>query len=253
MTSPSIVATAVTKSFSAPDGGTLEVLRGVSLQVEPGEFVAIVGQSGSGKSTLLHCLSGLEPVTSGDVRVGGVRLDALSRRALTVHRREHIGFVFQSFNLIASLTARQNVELSARLAGRSDVRRRAEAALAEVGMTDRADFPPGRLSGGQQQRVALARVVASSPGVVVADEPTGALDSETTDAVLDLLRRLASGQRSVVMVTHDLEAAARADRVVVLRDGAVHEELVRPTAEQVLASLRAAAAPFGAPVTAGGC
>ncbi|PYY43233.1 ABC transporter ATP-binding protein [Curtobacterium sp. MCPF17_046] len=241
MTEPLLHAEDLIKSFPGPDQGRVEVLRGVSLAVQPGEFVAIVGPSGSGKSTLLYCLSALEPYDSGSVSITGQRLETLRPKQLQALRRSTVGFVFQSFNLIPSLTARQNIALPASLAHRPVSTAEVDAALASVGLADRGDHRPGSLSGGQQQRVAIARVLASRPEVVFADEPTGALDTTAGDAVLGLLRQVASGDRAVVMVTHDLEAAARADRVLVLRDGSIHRELVRPSAGQVLDALTAAA------------
>ncbi|PZE68871.1 ABC transporter ATP-binding protein [Curtobacterium sp. MCBD17_021] len=241
MTEPLLHAEDLTKSFPGPDQARVPVLRGVSLSVLPGEFVAIVGPSGSGKSTLLYCLSALEPYDSGSVSIAGQRLETLRPKRLQALRRSTIGFVFQSFNLIPSLTARQNIALPASLAHRPVSATEVDAALASVGLADRGDHRPGSLSGGQQQRVAIARVLASHPDVVFADEPTGALDTTAGDAVLGLLRKVASGDRAVVMVTHDLEAAARADRVLVLRDGGIHRELVRPSATEVLDALTAAA------------
>jgi putative ABC transport system ATP-binding protein len=214
------------------------VLKGVSLAVAAGEFVAVVGPSGSGKSTLLYCMSGLEPATSGSVTVMGSRLETLSGNGLAALRRRHVGFVFQSYNLIPSLTARENVALPARLARRPMPASAADAALAAVGLAERASHRPSALSGGQQQRVAIARVIALRPDVVFADEPTGALDTESGDQVLDLLSATARDGRSVVMVTHDLAAAARADRVLVLRDGLLHRTLVRPSAADILAVLK---------------
>ncbi|MBT1682442.1 ABC transporter ATP-binding protein [Curtobacterium flaccumfaciens] len=241
MTEPLLQAHDLTKSFPGPEQSRVPVLRGVSLSVLPGEFVAVVGPSGSGKSTLLYCLSALEPYDSGSVSIAGQRLETLRPKQLQALRRSTVGFVFQSFNLIPSLTARQNIALPAGLAHRPVSAAQVDAALASVGLADRGDYRPGALSGGQQQRVAIARVLASEPHVVFADEPTGALDTTAGDAVLDLLRRVADGDRSVVMVTHDLEAAARADRVLVLRDGAVHRELAHPDAAEVLEALTAAA------------
>jgi putative ABC transport system ATP-binding protein len=243
MTSPMplIEAHDLTKSFASPDSGApLPVLRGISLAVRSAEFVAIVGPSGSGKSTLLYCLSGLEPYTGGSVQIQGNELAQLPPRSLAALRRDLIGFIFQAFNLIPSLTARQNVALPASLAHRQVSETDIDRALAAVGLSDRAHHRPGSLSGGQQQRVAIARVLAASPRLVFADEPTGALDTTTTTEVLRLLRDLAAGERSVVMVTHDLEAAAQADRVLVLRDGLIHEELIRPSVQDVLTSLTAA-------------
>lgn len=237
---PSLDAQHLTKAYPSGDGPPIEVLHDVSLTVAAGEFVAIVGPSGSGKSTLLYCLAGLEPYTSGRVLLRGRQLDELTPKELADLRRDQVGFVFQSFNLIPSLTAHENVALPARLARRSVSPSAIDEVLASVGLKGRERFRPGQLSGGQQQRVAIARVLAASPALVFADEPTGALDTQAGIAVLDLLRRVAQGERSVVMVTHDLEAAVRADRVLVLRDGMVHSELRHPAASDVLEALTAA-------------
>lgn len=220
----------------------MPVLRGISLEIHPGEMVSIVGPSGSGKSTLLYCLSGLEPYDSGTVRLAGRDLGELSRGGLAALRREHVGFVFQSYNLIPSLTARENIALPARLARRGASRANIDQALAEVGLTGRGRHRPGQLSGGQQQRVAIARVLATRPDIVFADEPTGSLDTSTGSDVLRLLRASAGEGRSVVVVTHDLEAAALADRVLVLRDGLIHSELRHPRPEQVLEAITHAGA-----------
>ncbi|MBW1638017.1 ABC transporter ATP-binding protein [Microbacterium resistens] len=230
------------KSFPGAGRGATaaEVLRGVSLTVAPGEMVSIVGPSGSGKSTLLYCLAGLEPYDGGSVRLLGTELGGLRRRALAALRREHVGFVFQSYNLIPSLSAGDNVALPARLARRGVRAADVDRVLEEVGLAGRSSVLPGRLSGGQQQRVALARVLAQRPDVVFADEPTGALDTRTGASVLRLLRTAAAEERSVVLVTHDLEAAAQADRVLVLRDGEIHRELGRATPDEVLDALAAA-------------
>jgi len=240
-TSDLITADNLTKSFPGTGGGDpVPVLRGVTLAIGRGELVAVVGPSGSGKSTLLYCLSGLEPATTGSVRVLGRELAGLGRGALAELRRDHIGFVFQAYNLIPSLTARENVALPARLAKRGIGAAEVDRALAAVGLGERAEHKPAALSGGQQQRVAIARVLAVRPDVVFADEPTGALDTEAGAQVLTLLRQVAAGDRSVVMVTHDVQAAARADRVFVLRDGRVHRELARPSAEQIFAAIAGA-------------
>nr|WP_246314222.1 ABC transporter ATP-binding protein [Kineococcus aurantiacus] len=217
-------------------------MRGVSVTVHPGELVAVVGPSGSGKSTLLHCLSGLEDPTSGTVRIAGTPLAGLSGAALARLRREHVGFVFQSYNLIPSLTAWDNVALPVRLARRRVRAEDVDRALARVGLSERAGFKPAALSGGQQQRVAIARALVVERDVVFADEPTGALDTAAGAQVLALLREAASGRRAVVVVTHDLEAAATADRVLVLRDGTVHDELSGVSAAQVLEAVTRAAA-----------
>ena len=243
MPAPTLLARDVTKSFPERDGaGTTPVLRGVSLAVQPGELVSVVGPSGSGKSTLLHCLSGLETPTSGAVEIVGIPLTGISGTALARLRREHVGFVFQSYNLISSLTAWDNVALPARLARRRVRTEEVDRALAHVGLSERARYKPAALSGGQQQRVAIARALAVERDVVFADEPTGALDTTAGAQVLALLRQAASGRRSVVMVTHDLEAAALADRVLVLRDGTIHDELLGASATQVLDAVTRAAA-----------
>jgi putative ABC transport system ATP-binding protein len=233
-----ITADAVTKRFpGAAAGAPVEVLRGITMTVRRGEMLAVVGPSGSGKSTLLYCLSGLEPVSAGTVRILDRDVAGLSAGDLAALRRDHLGFVFQAYNLIGSLTARENVALPARLARRRLGPAAVDRALEQVGLAERAAYKPAALSGGQQQRVAIARVLALEPEVVFADEPTGALDTEAGQRVLDLLRGVAGGDRSVVMVTHDVQAAARADRVLVLRDGRIHRELVRPDAEAVFAAI----------------
>lgn len=236
---PIVVARHLVKSYApARRGGTeTVVLAGIDVTVDPGEFVAIVGPSGSGKSTLLYCLAGLEPPTGGHVLLLGEDPAKLSRGRLARLRRGGIGFVFQSFNLIPSLSARENVALPARLSGRRVRPADVTAALAAVGLEDRGSHRPGELSGGQQQRVAIARVLAARPRVVFADEPTGALDGATGTAILGLLSQAARGGSAVVLVTHDLEAAARADRVIVLRDGAIHGELHAPTAADIFAAV----------------
>lgn len=237
-----ITAEAISKSFNPAKGlGRVTVLRGISLSVCSGEMVAIVGPSGSGKSTLLYCLAGLESVTSGRVDLFGKDLSGLSRNQLARLRRDQIGFVFQSYNLIPSLTAEENAGLPGRLARRRGAALAARESLRAVGLGERGRFLPGKLSGGQQQRVAIARVLSSGASIVFADEPTGALDTHAGAEVLSLLRSTATGSRSVVLVTHDLEAAARADRVLVLRDGLIHAELITPSVEEVLAAVQAAA------------
>ncbi|WP_309103380.1 ABC transporter ATP-binding protein [Microbacterium sp.] len=231
-----LTARGITKSFPLDGGARVDVLRGIDLDVLPGEMVSIVGQSGSGKSTLMYCLAGLERPDAGAIAVGGERIDRASPARLARLRRDRIGFVFQSYNLIPSLTVQENVALPARLARRS--RPDTAAALAAVGLSGHERKRPGALSGGQQQRVAIARVLAAEPPIVFADEPTGALDSATGADVLNLLRSYAGADRSVVLVTHDLDAAARADRTIVLRDGAIVEILLRPSALDILAATR---------------
>ncbi|MFI5527865.1 ABC transporter ATP-binding protein [Kitasatospora sp. NPDC051853] len=202
--------------------GAVTALDGVTLGFTAGSFTAVMGPSGSGKSTLLHCAAGLERPTGGTVLVAGTDLGPLGEHELTLLRRERIGFVFQSFNLVSSLTAEQNVALPLRLAGRRPDRAAVRAALAEVGLADRAGHRPAELSGGQQQRVAIARALVTGPEVLFADEPTGALDTASSREVLALLRGAVDRHgRTVVMVTHDPVAAAVADRVVFLADGRV--------------------------------
>ncbi|WP_456795034.1 ABC transporter ATP-binding protein [Curtobacterium sp. PvP017] len=229
-----ISAVGLSRSFRGPGEREAIVLDDITVSVPRGEFVTIVGPSGSGKSTLLQCLSGLDSPTSGSVQIDGTDLSTLRGDALARFRRDHLGFVFQSYNLIPALTAFDNVALPLRLASGSLDRTAVHDALAAVGLSDVARQRPGQLSGGQQQRVAIARTIVTAPDVVFADEPTGALDSESGARVLALLQGAATGSRSVVMVTHDLEAAARGDRVLVLRDGRLHRELVAPTVADVL-------------------
>ncbi|MER3395593.1 MAG: macrolide ABC transporter ATP-binding protein [Acidimicrobiia bacterium] len=201
----------------------VEALKGIDLLVEPGEFVAVMGPSGSGKTTLLNCLSGLDTIDEGQVRVEGVDIHALSDKALSKFRAMKIGFVFQSFNLIPEFSAVENVELPLLLAGKSpaEARKSAVAILEKLGMSKRLGHRPSELSGGEQQRVAIARALVSSPAIVWADEPTGNLDSENSKAVLRLLRHANSEGHTVVMVTHDREVASVAKRLVQMRDGRI--------------------------------
>ncbi|MDG4836972.1 ABC transporter ATP-binding protein [Micromonospora sp. WMMD967] len=201
-------------------------LDGVTTSFTSGTFTAVMGPSGSGKSTLLHCAAGLDSPTEGTVTIDGIRLDQLGEDEVTRLRRDRIGFVFQAFNLVSTLTAGQNVELPLRLAGRRPPARDVTAALDAVGLADRAGHRPSELSGGEQQRVAVARALITRPAVVFADEPTGALDSAASRQVLRLLRALVDDHgQTVVMVTHDPHAAAYADRVLLLADGRVVDEV----------------------------
>jgi putative ABC transport system ATP-binding protein len=225
--------------------GATEVraLDGVTVGFAASQFSAIMGPSGSGKSTLMHCLAGLDSATSGAVRIGDTEITALSDRALTLLRRERVGFVFQSFNLLPTLTAEQNIRLPLELAGRSPDPAWWRQVITTLGIADRLAHKPSELSGGQQQRVACARALISQPEVIFADEPTGNLDSRSGQEVLGFLRdSVRTLGQTVVMVTHDPVAASYADRVVFLADGRVTRELADPTAEQVLAVL----ASFGA-------
>ena len=206
----------------------VHALRGISLTVAPGELVAVMGPSGSGKSTLLHLAGGLDRPTSGRVLVEGVELGGLDRKALARVRRRAVGYVFQDFNLVPALTAAENVALPRELDGISTrrARREAVAALAEVGIDDLADRFPDDMSGGQQQRVAIARALVGDRRLVLADEPTGALDSVTGESVMQLLRSRCEAGAAGVLVTHDARLAAYADRVVFLRDGLMVDESV---------------------------
>jgi putative ABC transport system ATP-binding protein len=205
------------------DGVTVEAIRGVDIELAAGEFVAIMGPSGSGKSTLLHVLGGLEPATGGEIWLLGQRVDGLSTARWAILRRRHVGFVFQFFNLLSNMTVADNVELPALLAGATprQAKKRREELLAELGIADKAGAAPTRLSGGEQQRVALARALANEPSLLLADEPTGNLDSSNTRDVLRLLRRAHADGQAILMVTHDARVASLADRVINLFDGMV--------------------------------
>jgi len=206
--------------------GLVRAVDGVDLDVAAGETVAVTGPSGCGKSTLLHLLGGLDRPSGGEVWLNGRRVDDLGEKALARLRRTDVGFVFQAFHLMAELTAVENVELSALLAGRSPraARRRAEELLERVGLADRARFLPAALSGGQRQRVAVARALSNEPTLVLADEPTGNLDSAATLDVLRLFESLHEAGQTLVVVTHDARIAATADRMVAMRDGAFVDE-----------------------------
>jgi putative ABC transport system ATP-binding protein len=220
-------------------GGGVEVLalRGVDLDVAEGELVALMGPSGCGKSTLLHLLAGLDRPTAGSLELGDARVESLSEAEWAVRRRREIGFVFQFFNLVQTLTVAENVELPALLVGtpRKEARRRREDLLDRLGVSVRADALPSRLSGGQQQRVALARALVNTPRLLLADEPTGNLDSENAREVVALLRELANDGQTVVLATHDARVAASADRVLQLRDGLLVEETRLEGAESATA------------------
>lgn len=202
------------------EGAERRVLDGADFDVAPGELVAVLGRSGSGKSTLLHLLGGIDRADSGTIDVGGQRLDRLDERGLTAFRRHQVGFVFQFFHLIPELTGEENVLLPARLTGAGSVERGREL-IDRLGVNGAAGRLPHTLSGGEQQRLAVARALVNGARLVLADEPTGNLDAESGHEVLALLRGLAAGERSVVLVTHDVEAAALADRVLVLDGGAL--------------------------------
>ncbi|WP_436520745.1 ABC transporter ATP-binding protein [Actinoplanes sp. HUAS TT8] len=214
--------------------GQVVALDGLSADFERGTFTAVMGPSGSGKSTFLHCAAGLEHPTSGDVALDGISLTTLKERALTDLRLDRIGFVFQSLNLLDSLTVAENITLSEVLGGRRLDRQWITEVVARVGLTDRVRHRPSQLSGGQQQRVAIARALVTKPSVIFADEPTGALDSRTARTILGLIRSIVdSTNQTVIMVTHDPVAAAYADTVVFLADGRVAGSLTAPTVDAV--------------------
>jgi putative ABC transport system ATP-binding protein len=235
---PVLVARELSKVYGA--GATaVRALDGASIEVARGEMVAIMGPSGSGKSTLLHLLGALETPTAGEVAVAGERYDGLDDAGLTRVRRDRIGFVFQFFNLLPSLTAEENVILPALIAGEGDeaARARARSLLDRVGLTERVSHLPGELSGGEQQRVSIARALLREPELVLADEPTGNLDSRSSAEVLELLRGLSESEgQTLVMVTHDPGVAAIAARIVFLRDGRVAGEIEGGSREVVAAA-----------------
>jgi putative ABC transport system ATP-binding protein len=230
---PAVSLAGVTKTYGRGEG-TVRALDDISLAFERGTFTAIMGPSGSGKTTLLQCAAGLDRPDRGTVRIGGTELTGMRERRLARLRRQRVGFVFQSFNLLPSLTAAQNTILPLRLAGEHPRRRVAREALGRVGLADRAAHRPAQLSGGQQQRVAIARALVTEPEVIFADEPTGALDTRSAREVLAILRGMTDDDgRTLVMVTHDPASAAVADRVVFLADGRVVDELAGAPAEAV--------------------
>jgi putative ABC transport system ATP-binding protein len=217
----------------------VRALDDVTVSFDQGQFTAIMGPSGSGKSTLMHCLAGLDRLTSGQVMVGDVNLSTLSEKELTLLRRTKIGFVFQAFNLIPTLTAIENITLPLDLGKKKPDKGLLNEVVNAVGLADRLKHKPNELSGGQQQRVAVARALASGPDVIFADEPTGNLDSQTGAEILSFMRRAVTefGQ-TIVMVTHDPIAAAYADRVLFLADGKIVSELLNPTTDTILEELR---------------
>jgi putative ABC transport system ATP-binding protein len=224
----------VSKVYGAGETA-VHALRGVSMRVEPGDYVAIMGASGSGKSTLMNILGCLDVPTAGRYLLDGTDAGSLDERQLSILRNRKIGFIFQSFNLISRMSALGNVELPLAYGGikSADRRRRALAALAQVGLADRVDHEPNELSGGQQQRVAVARALVTAPSLVLADEPTGNLDSKSTRDVLAVLDRLSGSGRTIVVITHEDDVAAHAGRVVRLVDGQVVEDRRRVSALEV--------------------
>jgi putative ABC transport system ATP-binding protein len=233
-TNPAARARALTKVYGTGDSRVV-ALDHVDVDFPARRFTAIMGPSGSGKSTLMHCVAGLDEPTSGSVFLGDAELSGMTDNQLTALRRDRVGFVFQAFNLLPTLTAWENITLPLDLAGRSPDSGKAKAIVDAVGLGDRLDHRPSQLSGGQQQRVACARALITEPDVVFADEPTGALDSASSAALLALLRQSVDElAQTVVMVTHDPAAAAYADRVLFLADGRLVDELTAPTADRVL-------------------
>jgi putative ABC transport system ATP-binding protein len=232
-----VIATDVTRRYGAGDTA-VDALRGVSVRVGDGELSAVMGPSGSGKSTLMHILAGLDRPTAGSVTIAGTEITDLGDTALTKLRRQHIGFVFQFFNLLPMLTAEENILLPLSIAGEKPDPAWFDDLINSVGLKDRLHHRPAELSGGQQQRVAIARALVSRPSVIFADEPTGNLDSKTSGEILELLRHSVRdlGQ-TIVMVTHDARAAAIADRILFLADGLIVKEVSGATAHDVVAEM----------------
>jgi putative ABC transport system ATP-binding protein len=237
---PSVAAAAVNATKVYGQGDTVvRALDDVTIDIPSGRFTAIMGPSGSGKSTLMHCLAGLDSLTSGEVFVAGVPLGSLSEKELTRLRRDRIGFVFQAFNLVPTLTAIENITLPMQLAGRSPDKEWLDYVVKTVGLADRLTHRPAELSGGQQQRVAVARALASRPAIIFADEPTGNLDSKASNEILEFMRKAVDElEQTIVMVTHDPIAAGHADHAVFLADGRIVDEMPEPTAERVLERLK---------------
>jgi putative ABC transport system ATP-binding protein len=237
ITTPAIALRDVRKVYGKGEGSVI-ALDGIDVDIAPGSFTAIMGPSGSGKSTFLHVAAGLDRPTSGTVALAGKELAGLSERRLTILRRERIGFVFQAFNLMPTLTVTQNIGLPLRLSGRRARRADVRTVAARVGLDKRLRHRPSQLSGGQQQRVAIARALITRPEVLFADEPTGALDTRTGREILALLREVVDADgHTVAMVTHDPAAAAHADRVILLADGRIAGWLEAPSADEVAEQL----------------
>ena len=227
----------VTRRYGEGDAA-VDALRGVSLSIPTGQFTAVMGPSGSGKSTLMHILAGLDRPTSGSVQIAGQDITNLDDRALTLLRRDHVGFIFQFFNLLPMLSAEENVTLPLELAGEKADKAWLDELIGKVGLADRRRHRPSELSGGQQQRVAIARALVSKPTVLFADEPTGNLDSKTGEEILRLLRdSVDSYGQTTLMVTHEARASAMADRILFLADGLIVRDLGRSTASEVLSAM----------------
>jgi putative ABC transport system ATP-binding protein len=238
LTNQAAHATGATKIYGSGDS-EVRALDNVDVAFERGKFTAIMGPSGSGKSTLMHCIAGLDSLTSGSVFIGDTDLSKLNDKSLTQLRRDKIGFIFQAFNLIPTLTAYENIVLPLTLGKQKGDQAWIDVVIDTINLRDRLEHRPSELSGGQQQRVAIARALASKPDIIFADEPTGNLDSKTGTEVLQFMRRAVSdlGQ-TIVMVTHDATAASYADRIVFLADGKVAGEMFAPTAQKVLDYLK---------------
>jgi putative ABC transport system ATP-binding protein len=235
-----IAARAVNAHKIYGEGSTeVRALDGLTVDLVRGQFTAVMGPSGSGKSTLMHCVAGLDNLTSGQVFIGDTDLTTLNEKSLTRIRRDRVGFIFQAFNLLATLNAEENITLPMDLAGIKPDPAWLDEVVSTVGLTDRLTHRPGELSGGQQQRVAVARALASRPEIVFADEPTGNLDSRTGTEILDFMRRAVRelGQ-TIVMVTHDPYAASYSDRVIFLADGKIVDEMADPTADKIFDQLK---------------
>jgi putative ABC transport system ATP-binding protein len=232
-----VAAQGVTRTYGEGDA-VVHALRGIDLAIPRGQFTAVMGPSGSGKSTLMHILAGLDQPTTGSVTIEGEEITTMGDQELTLLRRRHIGFIFQFFNLLPMLTAEENIVLPLRISGRQVEREWIDEVIAKVGLSERRSHRPSQLSGGQQQRVAIARGLVSRPTVMFADEPTGNLDSTTSEEILELLREAVEtyGQ-TTVMVTHDPRASAMADRIVFLADGLIVRDQGRASAQEVLAAM----------------
>jgi putative ABC transport system ATP-binding protein len=234
-----VSATDLTRCYGEGDAA-VQALQGVSLGIAKGQFAAVMGPSGSGKSTLMHIMAGLDQPTSGQISVDGVELTELNDKKLTLLRREHIGFIFQFFNLLPMLTAEENIRLPLQIAGRKVDDEWVDRVIDRVGLSDRRKHRPSELSGGQQQRVAIARALISQPTVIFADEPTGNLDTSTGNEILALLREAVDEtHQTTVMVTHDATAAATADRVLFLEDGRIVRDMPKPDRSDIMATMGA--------------
>jgi putative ABC transport system ATP-binding protein len=233
-TGPVVSAQDLTRRYGAGETA-VDALRGVSLDVPKGQLTAVMGPSGSGKSTLIHILAGLDKPTSGEVEIAGTAISKLNDGDLTKLRREHVGFIFQFFNLLPMLTAEENVVLPLSIAGEKPEKQWVDELMGKIGLADRREHRPAELSGGQQQRVAIGRALVTQPTIVFADEPTGNLDSKTSGEILELMRdSVESYRQTTVMVTHDPRAAAIADRILFLNDGLIVKDLGRADAHEVI-------------------